>query len=96
MSIDVPTNVRVICRLVGIVNYYRDMWRKREHTLAPLKILCLTKVKLKWTDVDNNAFMAMKKVVGRGVLLYYPNFSKIFMIQTDGRKNEAWRSNESK
>ena len=34
---DVPTKVRKICRFLGIVNYYRDMWCKRAHKIAPLK-----------------------------------------------------------
>ena len=40
-------------------------------------------VRLKWIDVENNAFIAMKKIVGRDVLLSYPNFSEKFIIHTD-------------
>ena len=36
-TIDVPTKVHDVRRFVGLVNYYRDMWRKRAHTLAPIK-----------------------------------------------------------
>ena len=50
-SIDVPTKVRDVQRFVGLVNYYKDTWRKRAHTLSPLKKLCSTKVKFKCTDV---------------------------------------------
>ena len=62
------------------------MWRKRAHTLALLTKLCSTKVKFKWTDIENNALTAMKKIVVREVLLYYPNFSKKFIIHTDASK----------
>ena len=58
------------------------MWRKRAHTLGSLTKLCSTKVKFKWTDVENNAFIAMKKIVVHDVLLYYPNFSGKFIIHT--------------
>ena len=64
------------------------MWRKRAHTLAPSTKLCSTKVKLKWTDVENNAFIAMENIVGRDVLLYYPNFSEKFIIQTDASNTQ--------
>ena len=64
------------------------MWRKRTHMLAPLTKMCLTKVKFKWTGVDNDTFIAMNKVVGLDVLLSYPNFSKIFIIHTDARKKQ--------
>ena len=64
------------------------MWRKRAHTLAPLTKICSTKVKFKWTDVENNAFIAMKKIVGCDVLLSYPNFRIFFIINTDAKNNQ--------
>ena len=73
-SINVPTKVCDVRRFVGLVNFYKYMWNKRAHTLAPLTKLCSTKVKFKWTDVENNAFIAMKNIVGCDVLIYYPNF----------------------
>ena len=57
-SIDVPTKVRDVRRFVVIVNFYRDMWRKIAHKISPLKKLCSTKFKFKWTGVYNNAFIA--------------------------------------
>ena len=57
---NVPTKVRDVPRFFGLVKYYRDMWRKRAHTLAPLTKLCSTKFKFKWTEVENNAFIDMK------------------------------------
>ena len=46
------------------------------------------KVKFKWTYVENNDFIAMKKIVGSGVLLSYPNFSEKFIIHTDASKTK--------
>ena len=46
-SIDVLTKVCDVRRFVGLENYYRDKWRKRAHTLAPLTKICSTKVKFK-------------------------------------------------
>ena len=74
-SIDVPTKVRDVRRFVLLLNYYRDMWCNRAHTLAPLTKLFSTKVKFKRTDVENNAFIAVKNTAGRDVLHSYPNFS---------------------
>ena len=34
--------------------------------------------------------MTMEKIVGRDVLLFYPNFSVDFVIQTHARKNHLW------
>ena len=62
------------------------MWRKHAHTLAPLIKICSKNVKFKWTDIENNTFIAMKKIVGRDVLIFYPNFSEEFIMHTDARK----------
>ena len=52
------------------------MCHKHAHTLAPLKKLCLTKVKLISTDKENDAFIDMNKIVVRDVLLSYTNFNE--------------------
>ena len=42
--------------------------------------------KFKWTDVGDNDFIYKKKILGRDVLLSYPNFSERFIINTDASK----------
>ena len=44
------------------------------------------KVEFKWTDVKNDDLTALKKILGREVLLSYPNFIEIFIIHNDTRK----------
>ena len=68
------TKVRDISRFIGLIYYYRDMWRKRAHTLYTLKKLCSNTVKFKFTDVEHKAFTETKKIVGHNILLYHPNF----------------------
>ena len=31
-----PTSRKEVRKVIGIINYYRDMWPRRSHTLAPL------------------------------------------------------------
>ena len=88
MEINVPTKVRDLHRFLGIFDYYRDMWCKSAHTLADLKQLCLIKVEFKWTDVENNAYISVNKIVGRDVPAYYPKFTEIFIICTDTSKTQ--------
>ena len=46
MRIAEPTNRKELRSFIGIVNYYRDMWIRRSHVLAPLA--SLTSKKVKW------------------------------------------------
>ena len=78
-----PKNRKELRRFIGLVNYYRDMWVRRSHVLAPLTDLTSTKAKFKWTDVHQQAFEQIKKIISREVLLTYPNFSEPFHIHTD-------------
>ena len=87
-AINFTTKVRNIISFVVIINYYRYTWRKHAHTLSPLTKLCSTNVKFKWSDTENNDFIAMKKIVGCYFLLLNPNFSKIFITHTDASKTQ--------
>ena len=64
-----PTKVRGMCQFVRIVNYYMDMWRKHAHTLDTLAKLCSTNIKFRWTDVEQNAFVLINKIVCRKFLI---------------------------
>ena len=88
-----PTNVRGVRRVLGIIQYYRDLWNKRSHILAPLTSLVgecgknknsKTKAKkFKWLPIHQQAFDEMKRVVSREVTVAYPDFSKPFVLYTD-------------
>ena len=78
-----PTSKRQLRRFLGMVNYYRDMWQKRSHILAPLTKLCSPKSKFIWEKEQQEAFEHIKKVISREVMLSFPDFSKEFHIYTD-------------
>ena len=48
------------------------MWTRRSHTLALLTRLTSIKRILKWTQVEQDAFDKIKRIVARGTLLTYP------------------------
>jgi len=50
MRLTPPTTKRQLRRFLGMINYYRDMWRRRSHILAPLTALCSAKAKFIWHD----------------------------------------------
>ena len=78
-----PTNRKGVRRFIGLVNYYRDMWKKRSEILTPLTALTSEKAKWQWTDVEQNAFDTMKRLMARETILAYPNFDEPFEIHTD-------------
>ena len=49
VNIEPPTTVKQVRRFIGMVNFYRDMWRKRSDVLAPLTRLTKKDVKFVWT-----------------------------------------------
>jgi hypothetical protein len=78
-----PTTKRELRRFIGLINYYRDMWTKRLHILAPLASLTSKTVKWRWGKVEQTAFDTIKKIVAKEVLLSYPDFTQPFQIYTD-------------
>ena len=68
---------------MGVINYYRDMWPRRSHTLAPLTKLTYIKRKSRWTQVKQDAFDEIKRIVARDTLLTYLGFNETFKIHTD-------------
>ena len=90
----IPRTVRDVRKILGLVQYYRDLWPRRSHTLAPLTELVSTKglsteIKknklrpIKWTEKCEKAFLEMKRLVNREVLLAYPRFDVPFEVYTD-------------
>ena len=59
------------------------MWPRRSHTLAPLTKLTSIKINFKWTQVEQDAFGEIKRIVDRDNLLTHPIFNETFKIHTD-------------
>ena len=66
-----------------MINFYRDMWQKRSELLAPLTALTSKNVKYDWKDKLQKCFDAIKRVIGREVLLAYADLNAPFEIQND-------------
>jgi hypothetical protein len=78
-----PTNCTEVRKFIGLINYYRDMWKQRSEILDPLTKLTSTKKPWKWTDEQQNAFDTVKKIMARETILAYPNFEIPFEVHTD-------------
>ena len=78
-----PTKRKELRSFLGMVNYYRGLWPRRSHILAPLTALTPSAVKWKWTDECQSAFDTMKRVMACTTILQYPDFNKPFHIHND-------------
>ncbi len=78
-----PKTKRQLRHFLGMVNFYRDVWRRRSHILAPLTALVSPTAKFKWGKEEQEAFDTMKKVIGKEALLTFPDFAKPFHVYTD-------------
>jgi hypothetical protein len=81
-----PKNKRQLRHCLGMVNYYRDMWKRRSHILEPLTGLVGANTPFVWGVEQQKAFEEMKRIISRETLLNFPDFEKEFHIYTDASK----------
>jgi transposase InsO family protein len=83
MRLEEPKNRKQLRGFIGMVNYYRDMWKHRSHVLAPLTSLTSINIPWKWGEEQSKAFKNAKQILSTEVLLAFPVFDKPFTIHTD-------------
>ena len=59
------------------------MCPRQSHMLAPLTRLTSIKRKFQWTQVDQDDFKKIKRIVARNAFLTYPYFNETFKIHVD-------------
>ena len=82
----VPKTCKQLRQFIGMINFYRDMWQNNSELFAPLTVLTSKNVKYDWKDEHQKCFDAINPVIGREVLLAYPDFNAPFEINTDASK----------
>ena len=70
---------------MDLLEYYHGMWEKRLRMLETLTNLTSSRVKFKWTYIEQNTFNDIERVVERYTLLGFPYFDKWFGINIDAR-----------
>ena len=59
------------------------MWQSWSHMLAPFTKLISIKRNFEWTQVKQDAFYKIKRILARDTLLTYPDFNETFKIHTN-------------
>ena len=94
-----PKSVKELCRFLGMVQYYRDIWARRSEMLAPLSNLVgecghtkvtkankTKKVPWHWDTIHQQAFDNVKATIAKDVTLAYPDYTQGFEVYTDSSK----------
>jgi hypothetical protein len=87
-AIKTPKTREQLRGFIGMINFYRDMWKNRASLLAPLAALTSKNVPCLWTEEHQKSFDTVKRVIGREVSLAHPDFNAPFQIHTDASKTQ--------
>ena len=82
LRMQAPTNIKELRSFLGMVTYYRDMWPRRSHVLAPLTSL-IKKKTFTWGPEQQQAFSEMKALMATDAMLVYPDHNLGFDVETD-------------
>ena len=101
LALSPPESVKDLRKFLGMVQYYRDLWEKRSHLLAPLTDLVgecgqtkttrqnkTKKTKWHWDESHQKAYDGILQVLARDVTLAYPDFNEEFEIYTDASQRQ--------
>ena len=64
-----PNSRKGVRQIIGLVNYYYDIWARYSHKLAPLTNIMSSGARFKWTKIEQDAFKEIKRIVTCNTLL---------------------------
>ena len=81
-----PSTAKEMKSLIGMIQFYRDMWQRRSHILSPLIDAAAgkkSKSSIIWTKEMDEAFIKVKQMIAEEVFLTYPDWTQPFVVHTD-------------
>lgn len=83
LALQRPKNGHELRSFLGAINFYRDMYPRRAHILAPLSKVSATKGEIRWTEEMIKAFDQIKALLAQDAFVRYPDHNKPFHIYAD-------------
>jgi transposase InsO family protein len=83
LAIKEPTTPKELRSFIGAVTFYRDMFPRRSHLLAPLTAQAGRKKTIDWTPECQSAFDAIKATIAKDAFTRYPDHNLPFHIYCD-------------
>ena len=78
-----PQTVKHLCSFLGLASYYRCFIPHFSQVTAPLYALTKKDALFKWTSTCQDTFKQLKQILTQGPVLTFPDFSKLFVLETD-------------
>ena len=86
-----PTPQNGVCKFIGLLNYYCNVWEIHSHILAPLTQLNSSKFKFKHTEFKQKVFEEIKRILACNILSAYPdllkNLKSVLMLAASNQNN---------
>jgi len=79
----IPKSVKDVRQFVGLASYFCHFIANLAKIARPLHALTSKGAVFKWTDQCQNAFNELKDHLTSAHILSYPNFSKLFSLETN-------------
>ena len=82
-----PKTTKQLGGFVGMVNYYKDMYKQHTTILQPLTSIVGKKAEWVWGESQQEAFNKIM-VMAKEATLYFPDFTKNFDVYTDASDSQ--------
>ena len=83
LDIKPPKNKKCLRQFIGMINYYKELFKKRNDILKPLTDMQGNNATFKWDEKANKSFIAAKAMITKATMLAFPDFTKPFDLHTD-------------
>ena len=83
IDIKPPKNKKCLRQFIGVVNYYKELFKKQRDILKPLTDMSGKISTFDWDKKIKQGFIEEKTMIAKVSILDFPDFSKLFDLHID-------------